>query len=261
MAGPTGRSPFAIPTITNFVTPTPDISAQAFVSEFVANATIAVGDIVYLSGVYDTTNYVPKVELADADAIGTAIGPMFVAVSAATAGNKVLVAPWYVVSGIDTSTGADGSGIVYLSGTAGAKAYAPTAFPVPVGIVLRTHASTGVVMLCPTWMTTFGSAVPRKIADPGASGAIPTRFSGTCPLVTAGAETRTLAAPKFLGQEICLVLDTDGGDCVVTVAAAFNASNNTILTFDDAKDIAVLKAITVGGTLRWWEVMKTATGS
>lgn len=261
MSGVTGRNPFLTPYTASDVLPTPDLSGMASTLRFIANATIAVGDIVYVSGVYDTTNYMPKVELADADAIGTATGPMFVAMTAATAGNTVIVAPWYVFSGIDTSTGADGSGFVYLSGTAGGKTYAPTAFPVPIGIVLRTHASTGVALVCPGWMTNFGSAIPRKIADPGNAGAIPTRTSGTVALVTAAAETRTLAAPKFLGQEIMLFLDTDGGDCVVTVSAAFNASNNTVLTFDDAKDYALLKAGSAGGTLRWQEISKTATGS
>ena len=91
----------------------------------------------------------------------------------------------------------------------------------------------------------------KAITDPGAAGAIPVTKSGTCPLVTEAAEARSLAIPSFLGQEIVLVLDTDGGDCTVTSSQAVNAAGNTVLTFNDAGDFVVLKAVTIGGALRW----------
>ena len=95
-------------------------------------------------------------------------------------------------------------------------------------------------------------AQPTIIADPGNAGAIPTTEGwGSCMLTTAGAETRTIAIPQREGQRITLALDTDGGDCVVTAAAAINPAGNTVMTFADAHDHIILGAITVGGALRW----------
>ena len=90
-----------------------------------------------------------------------------------------------------------------------------------------------------------------NIEDPGDEGAIPVQQSGVCNLVTAAAETRTLAIPTFIGQEILLVLDTDGGDAVVTVAAAINKTGETVITFTDAGGMAKLEAATVAGALVW----------
>lgn len=91
----------------------------------------------------------------------------------------------------------------------------------------------------------------NHIADPGDTGAIGVDKSGVCPIVTAGAETRTLAIPSFIGQSVMLCLDTDGGDAVITVASAVNQTGNNTLTFADAGDEISLKAISVGGTLAW----------
>ena len=72
----------------------------------------------------------------------------------------------------------------------------------------------------------------NTIADPGTGAAIPVTQSGVCAITTAGAETNTLAIPTFIGQRIVLVCDTYAvGDRVITVAAAFNVANITILTF------------------------------
>lgn len=90
-----------------------------------------------------------------------------------------------------------------------------------------------------------------EIADPGDAGAIPVTKSGVVALVTGGAETRTAAIPSFIGQDLTLVLDTDGGDCVVTFSQAINAAGNTVATFDDAGDVLFLKAVTIAGALRW----------
>ncbi len=88
-------------------------------------------------------------------------------------------------------------------------------------------------------------------ADPGDAGAINVRVSSFVPIVTAGAETRTLAVPKFVGQRLSLFMDTDGGDCVITVAQAINATGNNTITMNDARDAIHLVGITVGGALRW----------
>jgi len=96
----------------------------------------------------------------------------------------------------------------------------------------------------------FGASA-QTIADPGNAGAIPVTTNGYCALTTAGAETRTLAIPTFTGQRLTITLDTDGGDAVVTVASAFNAAGNTVITLNDAGDSVDLVARTVGGTRAW----------
>ena len=89
------------------------------------------------------------------------------------------------------------------------------------------------------------------VADPGNAGAIPVTTSAYCPLVTAGAETRTLAAPSFIGQELLLYLKTDGGDCVVTCATTINEAGNNTITFDNTGEALRLIAVEEGVNLRW----------
>lgn len=94
-------------------------------------------------------------------------------------------------------------------------------------------------------------ASAQAITDPGNAGAIPVTANGVCNLTSAGAETRTLAIPTFVGQRLTLCLDTDGGDCVVTVASAFNQAGNTTITLNDAGDTINLVGATIGGSRRW----------
>ena len=70
-------------------------------------------------------------------------------------------------------------------------------------------------------------------------------------MTSAGAETRTIAIPTFIGQEIALIDDTHVGNIVVTAAAAINQAGNTIMTFGAVKDMIVLTAMTVAGALVW----------
>ncbi len=90
-----------------------------------------------------------------------------------------------------------------------------------------------------------------SIQDPGASGAIPVGLSGVCELVSATAETRTLARPSYIGQWLVLSFKTDGGNCVVTCATTLNVTGNTIITFDTAGEMIMLMAIRSGADLRW----------
>ena len=93
--------------------------------------------------------------------------------------------------------------------------------------------------------------LPNGIADPGNAGAIPVTASGYVDLVSAAAETRTLAAPTFKGQELLLNFKTDGGDCVVTCATLVNQTGNNTITFNDAGDSVLLVAKTSGANIRW----------
>jgi hypothetical protein len=90
-----------------------------------------------------------------------------------------------------------------------------------------------------------------KLADPGNAGACQVLQSGSVSLVTAGAETRTCAAPTFVGQVMVFSFKTDGGNCVITFGSAINAAGNTIGTFDDAGDVLALIGVDIGGTLFW----------
>lgn len=94
--------------------------------------------------------------------------------------------------------------------------------------------------------------IPSVIADPGDGGAIPVTRSGNVAITTTGVDdTRTLAIPSFAGQRLVLSLDVDAGDAVITVAAAYNQTGNTILTMADAGDAVELVAVQVAGALVW----------
>lgn len=94
--------------------------------------------------------------------------------------------------------------------------------------------------------------ITNLIPDPGTGAAIPVTASGYVPIVTAAAETNTLANPTFVGQELLLFVDTYAvGDRVITAASAFNVANNTIMTFGSASDACKLVAVTSGGNLVW----------
>jgi len=93
--------------------------------------------------------------------------------------------------------------------------------------------------------------VGRVITDPGNAGALPVTASGYCALVTGGAETRTLAAPSFIGQELLLYMKTDQGDCVVTCATTINETGNNTITFANTGEAIRLTAVEEGSTLRW----------
>lgn len=96
------------------------------------------------------------------------------------------------------------------------------------------------------------TASANTIADPGTGVAIPVTTSGYVPIVTAGAETNTLAVPTFAGQVLDLMMDARvGGDRVVTSAQRINQASNTIMTFGAAGDYIRLIGVTIAGALRW----------
>lgn len=104
-------------------------------------------------------------------------------------------------------------------------------------------------------LTAVGAAdmrpLGRVITDPGNAGAIPVVGSGYCPIVTAGAETRTLAAPSYAGQMLLLSMKTDGGDAVITCSTTLNETGNNTITFADTGDSIMLFAVEEGANLRW----------
>jgi predicted RecA/RadA family phage recombinase len=100
---------------------------------------------------------------------------------------------------------------------------------------------------------TVHNALTADLADPANAGAIPVADSGKCDLVTTvgAGETRTLAAPTYVGQELLLSLKTDGGDCVITCATGLNQTGNNTITMGDAGDSILLVGIAVGANKRW----------
>ena len=90
-----------------------------------------------------------------------------------------------------------------------------------------------------------------NIADPGNAGAISVTASGHVDIVTAAAETRTIAAPSFTGQELLVSMKTDGGNDVITVATSIDQSAHTTITLNDAGDSVLLIAKINGANKRW----------
>ena len=80
--------------------------------------------------------------------------------------------------------------------------------------------------------------------------------TGHVELVTAGAETRTLAAPTFLGQRLLLSMKTNGGNCVITCATTVNVAANNTITFSAVQQAVLLIAVANGTNKRWSVVYK-----
>jgi hypothetical protein len=154
---------------------------------------------------------------------------------------------------------ADGDEVITLTAGVGVT-LSPTSITVRRGYAYRylaviTNAGSGTEAVTIYQLNMLPDTVARQyaaaIADPGNAGAISVKQSGVCAMTSAGAETRTIAIPSFIGQEISLIDDTHVGNIVVTAASAINQAGNTIMTFGAAADAIVLKAMTVGGTLVW----------
>lgn len=104
--------------------------------------------------------------------------------------------------------------------------------------------------------------VPQAvIADPGDGVAI-TAASGAvknqCSVVTAGAETRLLGTPEFVGQELSVIFLTDGGDLTIDNTAGFNddTTSSNLATFNTAGECLHLIAVGVVDGDDWRHVGK-----
>lgn len=89
--------------------------------------------------------------------------------------------------------------------------------------------------------------------DPGASGTIVAQKSHSiCPLVSAAAETRTLARPLRTGIVLFLQHRTDGGDITLTVTGGYNENGATTMTFSDAGQmVGLISCSDASGTMYW----------
>jgi predicted RecA/RadA family phage recombinase len=100
-------------------------------------------------------------------------------------------------------------------------------------------------------ITVATNPLSANIADPGNAGAIPVTASGHVDIVTTAAQTRTLAAPSFVGQQLLISMKTDGGDCVITCATTINQTGNNTITLNDAGDAVLLVAKANSANNRW----------
>lgn len=110
-------------------------------------------------------------------------------------------------------------------------------------------------------MQEVGRFVPVEITDPGDAGAIPVTQSGVCHIVTAGAETRTVADPAAVGMRLTLYMLTDGGNGVVTFASAVNQAGNNTATFANAGEALDLVSARDGASAYHWHVVGSNFGA
>ena len=89
-----------------------------------------------------------------------------------------------------------------------------------------------------------------KIADPGDAGAINFASNGRaiCGLTTAGAETRTIAAPSDANQELLVYIDTYVGAATLTITGGDGVSS---VVLGSAGAYVHLKAISIADTEKW----------
>lgn len=96
--------------------------------------------------------------------------------------------------------------------------------------------------------------------DPGNAGTIsPNMQSQIFPIVTAAAETRTLARPDRPGILTAVVLDTDGGDLTLTVTGGYNPAGDTTIVFGDAGDMVLFMSVKTGTTFQWTAIAQVGT--
>lgn len=220
---------------------------HAGIAAAAAGASATSGDL-HLNEGWDTGVYGAIVDPGDAGAIPI-VGNGYVPLVSAAAETRTLAAPTFAGQQILLAFKTDGGDITLTVATgyseSGRTSYV---FQNAGEFLLLTAVYDGANL---RWRATGGDVgLENLITDPGNAGAIPVTRSGYVPLVSAGAETRTLAAPSFLGQEIDLQFKTDAGDIVLTVATELDGGRTTY-RFQTAGEHLKLTAVAVGANLRW----------
>jgi hypothetical protein len=96
----------------------------------------------------------------------------------------------------------------------------------------------------------------NQIKDPGNAGTISVDKSpSVCNLVSAGAETRTLARPTREGAIVSLHHRTDGGDITVTITGGYDEEGTTTFTFTDPGQFLMLQGFTTDYTTFYWRAV------
>ena len=191
--------------------------------------------VVQISGTYGTVSFV-----FEASADGTNYSPI----------GAVALANFGAVTG--TVSPADNAELLYLIPMAATltnvRLRTTAVGSGTVGVLLTGGSFVGLPNFS---LSTTIQSITNALTDPGASGAIPVANSGYVPLVSAGAETRTLAAPTFSGQELLLYMKTDGGDITLTCSTTLNETGNNTAVFGDTGDAIRLIGVEEGSNRRW----------
>jgi len=92
-----------------------------------------------------------------------------------------------------------------------------------------------------------------EVADPGNGKQIilPEHHHAVCALTSAGAETRTIAVPRFHGQRCTLSCETHAGNIVVNVAGDGNTQGHDEITFTAIGQAVDMVGVKRSGALRW----------
>lgn len=206
-------------------------------------------------------DYTPAAAVAAGDVVvqGSLVGMAHTAIAASVPGAintggifDVVKATGAITAGAPVYWDATGDPV---GGTAGSGAATTTAASnTLMGWAVTAAVSAGTtvrIKLANVNGATIYNQVSQPIADPGDAGAVPVTNSGYCPLVSAGAETRTVAAPSAPGQMLLLYCKTYVGAITVTIAATVNQTGNNTLVFGVQDDSIMLVAIESGAALEW----------
>ena len=98
----------------------------------------------------------------------------------------------------------------------------------------------------------FDAIGPGHLDDPGDAGTITVEQWGQiCSVVTAAAETRTLAQPTRTGLQCSIELDVYVGAMTLTVTGGYNQSADTAIIFGTAGDWVTFVSRKVGSSYYW----------
>ncbi|MDI7267445.1 MAG: hypothetical protein QME96_05580 [Myxococcota bacterium] len=223
---------------------------------------ISDGDVVIMNG---WASAHPQVVRADADAAATARGRMGVAVGNASAsGQEIAAAPWRILRNQNT-LGLSAGVLVYASSTAGGwtgTRPSGAVIPRPIGVVLNTSATVGVVYLAPNGTYQDDIIDGRQVlagSNNNTTGVLPVLFRVTLPAGNVP-QTRNVVVDHAIRVVDAWFIKQTGagdGDDTVTVSSAGSAISNAMIipnadtgvvratSIDDAN-----WAIAAAGTLR-----------
>lgn len=83
----------------------------------------------------------------------------------------------------------------------------------------------------------------------------PDRQFANVRLISSGAETRTVSAPRHAGIVFTLNMVTDGGDITVTVTGGYDEAGSTTMTFTAVGQYATLKSVEETAGVFVWRIV------
>lgn len=101
-----------------------------------------------------------------------------------------------------------------------------------------------------------------RFVDPGNAGSIYVdRSPCLCEMVSAGAETRTMARPTKSGAIISVYAKTVGGTITLTVTGGFNQAGDTTFAFTAVGQFAVFQSFVTTAGVYFWQMISSYTGT